>query len=76
MITNDYHLELAKLELERSRRSLADLEAILATLPHSIAAQVKAHRPSTLRQRIRELEAEIRQYAGTQRRTAMTAPPM
>ena len=76
MIANDYQLELTKAELAKLRDSLVELETILATLPHSIAAQVKAHRPSTISQRIRELEAEIRQYASAQRSVAMTAPHM
>jgi len=76
MIANDYQFELAKAELAKCRDSLVDLERILATLPHSIAAQVKAHRPSTIIQRIRELEAEIRQYASAQRSVVMTAPHM
>jgi hypothetical protein len=74
MIANDYQLELAKAELSKWRSSLADLEAILPTLPHSIATQVKAHRSPTIRQRIQELEAEIQQYAKTQRNVAMIAP--
>ena len=74
MIANDYQLELTKAELAKLRDSLAELERILATLPHSIAAQVKAHRPSTIGQRIRELEAEIQQYSTTQRSLVMTAP--
>jgi len=74
MIANDYQLELTKAELAKLRDSLAELERILATLPHSIAAQVKAHRPSTIGQRIRELEAEIQQYSTTQRSVVMTAP--
>lgn len=74
MIANDYHLELAKAELERSRRILADLETILATLPHSIAAQVKTHRPPAIVRRIQELEAEIQQYARTQRSVLLAAP--
>lgn len=65
MIANDYQLELTKAELAKLRDSLVELEKILATLPHSIAAQVKAHRPSTIGQRIRELEAEIQQYSTT-----------
>jgi len=73
MIANDYQLELAQAELAKCRGSLVELEAILATLPHSIAAQVKAHRPSTIGQRIRELEAEIHRYATTQRSVVMTA---
>ena len=74
MIANDYQLELTKAELAKLRDSLVELETILATLPHSIAAQVKAHRPSTIGQRIRELEAEIQQYSTTQRSVVMTAP--
>jgi len=74
MIANDYQLELAKAEMSKWRSSLADLEAILPTLPHSIATQVKAHRAPTIRQRIQELEAEIQQYARTQRNVAMIAP--
>ena len=42
MIANDYQLELTKAELAKLRDSLVELETILATLPHSIAAQVKA----------------------------------
>jgi uncharacterized membrane protein len=71
MIANDYQLALAKAELAKCRSSLADLDAILATLPLSIAAQVKAQRPSTIRRRIQELEAEIQQYAATQRSAVM-----
>jgi hypothetical protein len=74
MIANDYQLELAKAELAKLRDSLVELETILATLPHSIAAQVKAHRPSTIGQRIRELEAEIRQYSTAQRSVVTAAP--
>jgi len=74
MIANDYQFELAKAELAKCRDSLVDLERILATLPHSIAAQVKAHRPSTIGRRIRDLEAEIRQYASAQRSVVMNAP--
>ena len=74
MVANDYQFELAKAELAKCRDSLVDLERILATLPHSIAAQVKAHRPSTIGQRIRELEAEVQQYSTTQRSVVMTAP--
>jgi hypothetical protein len=73
MIANDYQLELAKAELSKWRSSLADLEAILPTLPHSIATQVKAHRSPTIRQRIQELEAEIQQYARAQRGVVATA---
>jgi chromosome segregation ATPase len=72
MIANDYQLESAKAELAKLQGSLTDLEAILATLPQSIAAQVKAYRPSTIRQRIRELEAQIQQYARTQRDVVVT----
>jgi uncharacterized membrane protein len=74
MIANDYQLELTKAELAKLRDSLADLERILATLPHSIAAQARAHRPATLCQRIRELEAELQQYATTQPSVVTTAP--
>jgi hypothetical protein len=74
MIANDYQLESAKAELAKLQGSLTDLEAILAMLPQSIAAQVKAHRPSTIRQRIRELEVEIQQYAKTQRNVIVTVP--
>jgi len=74
MIANDYQLESAKAELAKLQDSLTDLEAILTTLPQSIAAQVKAHRPSTIRQRIRELEVEIQQYAKTQRTPMVAAP--
>jgi BMFP domain-containing protein YqiC len=74
MIANDYQLESARAELAKLQGSLTDLEAILAMLPQSIAAQVKAHRPSTIRQRIRELEAEIQQYATTQRNVIVTVP--
>lgn len=74
MIANEYQLESAKAELAKWRVSLTELDAILAALPHSIAAQVKAHRPSTIRQRIQELETEIQQYARTQRNVVLTAP--
>ncbi len=74
MIANDYQLELTKAELAKLRDSLAELETILATLPHSISAQVKAKRPSAIGQRIRELEAEIQQYATTQRSAVLAAP--
>jgi hypothetical protein len=74
MIANDYQLESARAELAKLQDSLTELEAILAMLPQSIAAQVKAHRPSTIRQRIRELEAEIQQYATTQRNVSVTVP--
>lgn len=74
MIANDYQLESAKAELAKWQRSLRDLEAMLATLPQSIAAQVKAHRPSTIRRRIRELEEAIQQYAKTQRTLMVTTP--
>jgi hypothetical protein len=74
MIANDYQLESAKAELAKLQDSLTDLEAILTTLPQSIAVQVKAHRPSTIRQRIRELEVEIQQYAKTQRTPMVAAP--
>jgi BMFP domain-containing protein YqiC len=74
MIANDYQLESARAELAKLQGSLTDLEAILAMLPQSIAAQVKAHRPSTIRQRIRELEAEIQQYAKTQRNVIVIVP--
>lgn len=74
MIANEYQLESAKAELSKWRSSLADLEAILPTLPHSIATQVKAHRSPTIRQRIQELEAAIQQYLRTQQRAAVTTP--
>ncbi len=74
MIANDYQLEFAKAELAKLRDSLADLENVLATLPQSIAAQVKAHRPATIRRRILELEEEIRQYAKTQHTLMVTTP--
>jgi hypothetical protein len=73
MISNDYHLELANADLAKWREHLAELEALLATLPRTIAAQVSPHRPATIRQRIRELEAEIQQYGTTKRGMAMTA---
>ena len=62
MITNDYHLEIAKAELAKWRHMLVELDAVLAGLPRFISAQVGAHRPATLRQRILELETEIQQY--------------
>jgi hypothetical protein len=74
MIANDYQLESAKAELSKWRNSLADLEAILPTLPHSIATQVKANRSETIHQRIQELKAEIQQYARAQRNATMSAP--
>jgi protoporphyrinogen oxidase len=74
MIANDYQLESAKAELAKLQDSLTDLEAILTMLPQSIAAQVKAHRPSTIRQRIRELQVEIQQYAKTQPNVIVTVP--
>jgi len=74
VIANDYHLDLAKAELEKSRRILADLETILAALPHSIAVQVKAQRQSAVVRRIQELEAEIQQYARAQRSVLLAAP--
>jgi hypothetical protein len=73
MIANDYQLESAKAELAKWQGDLNELEAMLATLPQSIAAQVKAHRPSTIRRRIRELEEEIQQYARTQRSVVIIA---
>lgn len=73
MISNDYHLELVKAEVAKLREQLAELEALLAKLPRAIAAQVNPHRPATIRERIRELEAEIQQYRTTKRAMAMTA---
>ena len=74
MISNDYHLQLAKAELVKWRDSLVELEAMLTTLPRTISAQVSTHRPATLRQRIRELEAEIQQYGTAKRSAVMTSP--
>lgn len=68
MIANDYHLELARAELAKWRGSLVEIEAVLARLPGSIAAQVKACRPAEIRRRIVQLEAEIREY-GTARQS-------
>ena len=73
MISNDYHLELVKAEVAKLREQLAELEALLAKLPRAIAAQVNPHRPATIRERIRELEAEIQQYRKTKHAMAMTA---
>ncbi len=74
MIANDYQLEAAKAELAKSRQDLVDLDAILSMLPKSIAAQVSAHRPSAIRQRIRELEAEIQRYMTTPRGAVLAVP--
>jgi hypothetical protein len=74
MISNDYQLEKAKAELATWRARLVELEALLATLPDTIATQVSLHRPATIRQRIRELEKGIQQYETAQRSVLMTAP--
>ena len=73
MISNDYHLGLAKAELAKWRAALAELETLLGTLPRTVSAQVSAHRPATIRQRIRELEAEVRQYETAKRSVAMVS---
>ena len=39
----------------------------------TIAAQVSPSRPATIRQRIRELETEIREYTTVRRNMAMTS---
>jgi hypothetical protein len=74
MISNDYQLEKAKAELAKWRDRLVELEALLATLPGTIATQVSLHRPATIRQRIWELEKEIQQYETAQRSAVLTAP--
>jgi hypothetical protein len=67
MISNDYQLELATSELVKWRDTVGELEALLPTLPRSIAAQLSPHRLATLHQRIRTLETEIQQYKTAQR---------
>jgi len=74
MIANDYQLELATAELAKWQNTVGELEALLPTLPRTIAAQLSPHRLATLRQRIRALEAEIQQYRTAQRRVVEPAP--
>ncbi len=73
MISNDHHCELAKAELAKWRDNLVELETTPATPPRTISAQVSTFRPAAIRQRIRELEMEIRQYETARRSVAMAS---
>jgi hypothetical protein len=67
MISNEFHLKLAKAELAKWLEMLAELEAAQADSRCSLSA-----RAATIRQEIREQELEIRQYEEAKQRDAMT----
>jgi hypothetical protein len=46
---------------------------MLATLPRAISAQASPNRPAAIRQRIRELETEIRDYVAARQSMAVTS---
>jgi hypothetical protein len=74
MISNDYHLELAKAELAKRRRILGELEAARASLPRTHSARAGTHRVITIRQEIRELDAEIQYYEEAKQHVLVNPP--
>jgi hypothetical protein len=72
MISNEYHLLLMKAELAKRRDMLMELEGARLERPRSLSSRVGILRMATIRQEIRELAAEIRDYEATKRSVGMS----